>query len=247
MAIVPIPNAVEVGQGWLKGGELANNLFSKMRDAQIQQQQNEQLNNYHMGSLALDQQLQPLKLDLLRAKIKEAKEGSLSDLTKSTITKNQGIVQSVDNTIPQIDELLHSDFPGQTIGKFTHPSAQAEYDARVSTITDSLIAALGLPKTDLSTHLVENIVRQKRFESKESYKNRLNNLIKDLKNRKGRAITVLKSHNVFGENDQNANQVSGGSEKIAELEKQAEEAIANGADPKAVKQRLDQLKAEYGE
>jgi hypothetical protein len=166
---------------------------------------NEQLNKYRQselgisqGRLDLEKELGPLRLNLLREKIKAAQHEGLPELTKTNITKNQGIIQNVENLIPQIDELTSSDFPGQTVGKYIHPSAQADYDAKIASLSDTLLGAYNLPKTDQSLHLVQQMVRQKPFETRDAYKSRIENLKNDLLSRKERASKYLKNKNVLG-------------------------------------------------
>ena len=175
---------------------------------------NEQLNQYRQGELgvsqgrlALEKELGPLKLNLLKERIKAAKQEGLPELTKANITRNQTVVQNVDNLLPQIDELTASDFPDQLTGKYFNPSSQADYDSRIAKLSDSLISALNLPKTDQSLHLVDQIVRQKPLEGKESYLKRMKNLKSDLMSRKSKAQKALVSRNVeFGNNSTESNQ-----------------------------------------
>jgi hypothetical protein len=75
MAIVDIPNAVEVGQSPLKGFEQVNNMFAKMREAQLQKQQNEQTDKYHMGLLDIQKQELPTQNALRQAQAEYYKSG----------------------------------------------------------------------------------------------------------------------------------------------------------------------------
>ncbi len=157
----------------------------------------------------LAQQMQPLKMDLLRAQIQSAQSlanqrnksaSAFGNLSKANITKNQGVIQAIDNVTPLIGELKSSGSPGQLIGKYLHPNSQADYEARTGAITDSLVAALGLPKTNESLHLIGTMVKQKPLESTEAYHTRLDTLVSDLTRRKQKALTALQS-GIGGESD----------------------------------------------
>ncbi len=195
---IPLPSQSSFAENFLQG--------RKQRTAEDAEQQkiaqtalaNKQLNEYRNSALNFQKELQPLKLNLLREKINAAKHEGLPELTKANITKNQQIIQNVEGLTPQIDDLLNSDFPGQTIGKYTHPSDQANYEARVAQLTDTLVGALGLPKTDASLHLAKQMVLQKPFESRLAYKMRIENLKKDLISRHKKASQYLRQRNVVG-------------------------------------------------
>lgn len=111
--------------------------------------------------------------------------------TKAFITQNQKLVQSVDNTLPMIDSLINEPGPGQLIGKYKHPDEQARYKAKTSTIIDSLVSALNLPKTNESLELASNLVKQGKVESRDAYIKRLSDLKRELQERKNRSLAVL--------------------------------------------------------
>ena len=110
--------------------------------------------------------------------------------SKASITANQKIIQSIDNAIPVIDDLLSGDAPGQLIGKYLHPDAQAAYEAKTATLTDSLVGALKLPQTNESINLVKKTTSAGILESDQSYRKRLNALKKDLMERRKKAAEV---------------------------------------------------------
>lgn len=181
----------------------------------------QQLNKYRQQQFGLEQQkllgeqaLKPLKMDLLKAQIenqkslaksREGKDKVVAGLTKANVTKNQNIIQSIDNVIPLLNNLKDSEFPGQTVGKFFHPSQQANYQAKISALTDSLVASLGLPKTNESLALIKKMVEQQFGESKASYKKRLMDVISDLTERKKRATTNI-AKGISGLNNEEGDQ-----------------------------------------
>lgn len=130
------------------------------------------------------------------ASARKSMQGSGGDagdtLTKSRITANQALLQAIDNTLPLIDDLHEFDSPGQFIGGYLHPTQQANYDAKVATITDSLVASLGLPKTNESLSLMEKVVRRRPYEGEEAYKQRLIDLKNDLLSRRERSVSALR-------------------------------------------------------
>jgi hypothetical protein len=131
------------------------------------------------------------KLRLLERKSELATKKSGMDATQGTLTQTQGMVESINNTLPQIEELIKFDEPFQLGAGYHSPNIQADYDARVAGITDALVGALNLPKTNESLATVEKMVRRNSFETQSAYKKRLSNLVDDLKKRRGRAQKVL--------------------------------------------------------
>jgi len=161
-----------------------------------------ELTNYHQNTVNNANKFSDLKSDLLKAKIlseqnlakqRETASSTLGNLSKANITKNQAIIQSIDNVTPLINELKSKDFPNQLYGKYIHPNAQANYESHTSEAADSLLAALGLPKTNESLHLINTMIVRKGLESEESYHKRLDKLLLDLRGRKERAFKSLKS------------------------------------------------------
>ena len=112
--------------------------------------------------------------------------------TTASVTSNQKVIQAIDNAVPMIDELINDkNIPGQLVGKYMHPDEQALYKGRTATLTDSLVGALGLPKTNESINLIEKITSATPFESEASYKKRLQGLKKDLMDRRNRGAKSL--------------------------------------------------------
>ena len=121
---------------------------------------------------------------------------SKEDLTNTNKTANQSVIQSIDNTLPLIknlqESLKKSEIPGQFVGQFFSPDQQAKYEGTVATITDALVGALNLPKTNESIALVKKVVGRRGNESEKSYKSRLESLVADLNERRKKAAQALK-------------------------------------------------------
>lgn len=151
------------------------------------------VNAFIRSQLGLPQQTPDEKLQeqLNLYQMKQRFTKSADNPTTANVTSNQGIIQAVNNTLPLIQELSDFHAPGQFIGKYFSPNDQAMYEAKVATITDSLVGALKLPKTNESIALVQKIVGKRAWENDKSYVKRLNALMEDLKKRKGRARDAL--------------------------------------------------------
>ncbi len=134
---------------------------------------------------------------------KNKKNKGIDELTTANITKNQGIVQSIDAVLPLIQSISPKNAPGQIIGKYFSPNKEADYESRIATITDSLIGALGLPKTNESIDLTKKMVMRGNGESDKAYQKRLNNLSKDIQNRRTLASKSLKSGLSVSSNEDN--------------------------------------------
>ena len=225
-APIPMPQNRNIFEGVMEAYENSKKL--KQQKEQEASRLDEQ-QQYHQGMLGLQQQaqdrlrqqfnanqeLQPLNLELLKAKIESEKalsksrgKGTVSDaLTTASKTKNQNTIQSIDSVLPLIEQINPSKSPGQIIGKYFSPDRQADYQSKISAISDTLIGALGLPKTNESLHLVEKMVVRGPGESDSAYKKRLENLTKDLKNRRNSSLKSLKSG--FSDDAINENEVEG--------------------------------------
>lgn len=177
----------------------------------FKQQELDDMAKYREGELGIRQQaldqaqeFQPLKFELLKAQIESARAAAkykssqanmAGGLTKANVTKNQGIIQAIDNVTPLIDEISDEkyDVPNQLYGPYLHPDQQKNYAAKTAAITDSLISAMGLPKTNESIHLAGTMVQRGKAESLSAYRTRMSELKKDLSNRKQRAHQSIKS------------------------------------------------------
>lgn len=115
-----------------------------------------------------------------------------NEATKAFLTQNQGVLQAIDNVLPKIDSLIKEDVPFQApIGsKLFSPAKQARYEATVSGITDTLVGALNLPKTNESLHLVGQMVRKQTNEGDKAYRKRLKELQEDLQKRKQSSLAI---------------------------------------------------------
>lgn len=114
--------------------------------------------------------------------------------TNAFITANQNAVQAIDNVIPLLKNLKESVIPSQTLGlaRFTDPDAQAAYNSQVAGISDSLVTAMKLPKTNESLELVKTMVGREPRESEGAYLKRIDKVIKDLGERRKQSLSSIK-------------------------------------------------------
>jgi len=138
---------------------------------------------------------QQMALDLFGKKeaLKMQNKGG-STPTNAVLTQNQQAVQGIDTVVPMLDELIESkNIPG--IMDFS-PGKKAAYNAKTSSMIDTLIAAQSLPKVQASIDLVEEQIRRKSGETVHDYKKRLQDLRDDLMKRRGRSQTLLQNRKV---------------------------------------------------
>jgi hypothetical protein len=98
-------------------------------------------------------------------------------------TQKQVASQGIENTLPLLDELQGLDVPGQGAAYIFSPDKQAKYQSVVSGITDSLVGALGLPKSNESLKTVEKMIARQPRESDKAYRRRLLSVGSDLMSR----------------------------------------------------------------
>jgi len=138
---------------------------------------------------------QQMALDLFGKKeaLKMQNKGG-STPTNAVLTQNQQAVQGIDTVVPMLDELIESkNIPG--IMNFS-PGKKAAYNAKTSSMIDTLIAAQSLPKVQASIDLVEEQIRRKSGETVADYKKRLGDLREDLMKRRGRSKSLLQNRQV---------------------------------------------------
>lgn len=138
---------------------------------------------------------QAAALDLFKEKEKikaQSKGGSAP--TNAVLTQTQQALQGIDTVIPMLDELITSkDIPG--IMTFS-PGKKAAYNAKTSSMIDTLVAAQSLPKVQASIDLVAEQIRRKTGETVSDYQARLKDLKKDLLKRRERAQGVLQTRKI---------------------------------------------------
>jgi hypothetical protein len=142
-------------------------------------------------------QMMPLEMQKIQAYIHYLKNkgeggGENDEITTARKTANQGLIQAIDNTLPMVKGLKPSDSPGRVFGQWISPNLEATYQSKLGVITDSLVSALGLPKTNESLALVKNIVGRRPGESDDNYQTRLDALVADLNDRRTRSLQELK-------------------------------------------------------
>lgn len=146
-------------------------------------------------------------LDLFKKKeaIKAQSKGG-SAPTNAVLTQNQQALQGIDTVLPMLDELIKSkDIPG--IFDFS-PGKKAAYNAKTSSMIDTLVAAQSLPKVQASIDLVEEQIRRKSGESVKDYQKRLGDLKSDLIKRRQRAKGVIENRQINTKAPEDLSQMS---------------------------------------
>lgn len=118
--------------------------------------------------------------------------------SRAFVTDNQRIIQAVDNVLPKIEELYKEDVPyqnpayfgGKPTARLFSPQRMARYEGKVAAITDTLVGALNLPKTNESLHLVSQMVSKQPNEGDTAYRGRLKKLMEDLVRRRKNAESI---------------------------------------------------------
>lgn len=118
--------------------------------------------------------------------------------TRGFLTQNQKVIQAIDNVLPKIEELVEQDVPyqnpiylgGLPAARIGSPQRMADYEAKVASITDTLVGALSLPNTNESLHLVSTMISKQPNEGDKAYHKRLESLIEDLVKRRENAESV---------------------------------------------------------
>lgn len=156
-------------------------------------------------------------LDLFQQKENIKKQNKGGDVpTNAVLTQNQQAIQGIDTVLPMLDELISSkNIPG--IMNLS-PGAKAAYNAKTSSMIDTLVAAQSLPKVQASIDLVEEQIRRKTGETVHDYKERLKDLKKDLMKRRVRSKDVLSNRKVntaesddfAGMSDEELQRIAGG-------------------------------------
>lgn len=160
---------------------------------------------------------QKAALDLFQQKENIKKQSKGGDVpTNAVLTQNQQAIQGIDTVLPMLDELITSkDIPG--IMNIS-PGAKAAYNAKTSSMIDTLVAAQSLPKVQASIDLVEEQIRRKMGETVHDYQKRLKDLKKDLIKRRARSKDVLSNRRVnteggddfAGMSDEELQRIAGG-------------------------------------
>lgn len=146
-------------------------------------------------------------LDLFKQKesIKNQNKGGNAP-TNAVLTQTQQALQGIDTVVPMLDELITSkNIPG--IMNFS-PGQKAAYNAKTSSMIDTLVAAQSLPKVQASIDLVEEQVRRKTGETVSDYQTRLKDLKKDLLKRRERAQGVLQTRKINTETPEDFSSMS---------------------------------------
>jgi len=135
---------------------------------------------------SLSRQEQQQKFNLEQQKPKD-------EITPTTKTANQTIIQAVDNTLPLIQKLSALDWGPSNL----NPVLAREADTLAKTVTETLMGALNLPSTTEGIKVVKGVVERKWGETAKQYSKRLEKVAVDLVERRQRAEKTLESGKLY--------------------------------------------------
>lgn len=118
-------------------------------------------------------------------------QGDNMPLTTAARTLNQNMVGAVTNAIPLVDKLASFNTPVKGI-PWTQADNKAKYESLTNQLSDQLMTALNLPKTNESLNLVKSMTQRHFMESDKAYHARMRALKEDLNARKKYAQGALK-------------------------------------------------------
>jgi hypothetical protein len=163
------------------------------------------------------------QLDLFKQKeaIKAQNKGANTNAVK---TKAQNIINGVPNALPIIDEIIASvekgNVPGQLVGRYFSPDAQATYAGNISESAETLANSLGYPNTEGGFHQAEKVIARQAGESDNHYIERLKTLKKRLVKRRIAAQNTLNgTHSPISNDDDWASKSDEELQKIIRGEK----------------------------
>lgn len=124
----------------------------------------------------------------------------IDEPTKQIITSNQSIIQAVDNVLPQLEELKKMKIPSQAFGiaSLIGGGKQTAYERKAAAITEQLMSAMKLAQSDKGLELAKKLTKRGAFESMANYHKALEEVERDLKERRKRARAVTSA---VGEKD----------------------------------------------
>lgn len=114
-----------------------------------------------------------------------------SPLTEASKTSSQSVIGAVTTAIPLIDKLINFETPVKGFS-FLSPDKSAQYESITNQLSDQLLTALKLPKTNESLELVKSMTKRHFMESDEAYHIRMKDLKSDLLSRKKYSQGVIK-------------------------------------------------------
>jgi hypothetical protein len=112
-------------------------------------------------------------------------------LTTAGKTQKQNMIGSVTTAIPLLDKLAKFNTPVGGFG-WTNANNAAQYESLTNQLSDQLMTALNLPKTNESLALVKTMTKRHTLESDRAYHKRIKDLKDDLISRKKYAQGALK-------------------------------------------------------
>lgn len=179
----------------------------------------------------------------------------ISSNTSAQTTTDQNAIAAVQRVKPQVEDLVQKLPQFQRAGtqasawtqgvgnkyfgtNYDLPSQQAEGNALINTTAEGLMKAFNLPSTNESLDMVKQAIAPVDGESPQGYKARVNRELQKIVMFQGQAKDRLAHGIVLNQGNQAAQQ---GGYSQSQLQAYAQDAIAKGADPQAVQQRLAQM------
>ena len=120
-------------------------------------------------------------------------------LTAAMKTKHQNVISSVDTVLPVLDKIMElKEFPRYSLPLVGSGNQLNKYDALVNESLDSLIGALGVPRTNEGLESVKKQIQIGRLESERAYKKRMKEFRQSLLNRKAYSSKEIKKPVDYG-------------------------------------------------
>jgi len=131
---------------------------------------------------------------LIEEENKRERSIDLTRPTQSTITRAQKSITAANDIIPQIEQLMNADNPSTLLNLPT--GDMSKYKARTALLKDKLLSAFSLPQTDKALKEVDLMVSRGKYENAESYKERLGELLGEVRTARDNANQVLNASKV---------------------------------------------------
>ncbi len=181
----------------------------------------------------------------------------ISSNTNTMTTTDQSAIGATERVVPQLEEILKTLPQFQTKSKqseawlqemsneylgtnYKLPSERAKGEALINTSAEGMMKAFNLPATNESLEMVKTALSPKKGESATAYEERLKAEIENLRLFQKQAKTRL-AHGTIVEGGMQGAPSQQMPNSQVDLGKMAQDAIARGADPKAVRERLMKL------
>lgn len=129
-------------------------------------------------------QKQQREIETARLKGEQAKALEERMGTQASLSAQQSIKRGAEMALPRLEKLMDLKTPYRGVLGYVDPNLKAQYQSQVNALTDVLLGAYNLPKTNESIELVKSMVERQAFESDKAYQDRLKSLQKELVNLK---------------------------------------------------------------